>query len=439
MAVTRGKLRAVVCLCAMALPSPIMAQSNKADEPGGRSGDRLKMVVVLSRHGVRSPTWTQARLNSYSSLPWPEWSIPPGNLTTRGFELLKRFGNFDRASLAKAGLFDAQGCAYSGSVYIWADTDQRTRESGRALAAGLFPNCPPAVHGLAEGENDPIFHPAAGVVSPEDVNKAFAEFEKRVGNQPAIDTSELLKQMQRVLLGCSPQADCTPKRNPEIKLPDAPTAARRGKGDHLVDLQGPLPLASTFSEDFLLEYADGMPPESVGWGKIDEAQIRRFLGLHTAYFDLMHRTRALAGIEASNVLLHIERSLQQAVERKAVANAVGNPADRLVVIVGHDTNLAGVSELLDLHWTLDGRKDDTPPGTELAFELWQTSQGAYSVRVTIAMQTLLQMRQVSDLTFKAPPAREVLTLDGCSSNSHGCAWEDFVRIAAIATNKTKAP
>ena len=433
MALTRGKLLAVTSLCAVTLQPLMMGQTARASEPGGHAEDRLKMVVVLSRHGVRSPTWTQARLNGYSSLPWPQWSTPPGNLTTRGSELLKRFGSFDRAFFAKAGLFDAQGCADGANVYIWADTDQRTQESGRELAAGLFPNCPPAVHGLTEGENDPIFHSASDA-SSVDVSKAFAEFEKRVANQPATDTTELLKQMQRVLLGCSPQADCTPQRNPEIKLPEAPTAARNGKDDHLVDLQGPLPLASTFSEDLLLEYADGMPPESVGWGKVDAAQIGRFLGLHTAYFELMHRTPTLARIEASNMLLHIERTLQQAVERKQVAGAVGNPGDKLVMLVGHDTNLAAISELLGLHWTLDGRNDDTPPGTELAFELRQTPKGAYSVQVTITMQTLLQMRSMSDLTFAAPPARKELTLPGCSSNSHPCAWEDFMRIAGASTN-----
>jgi len=435
---TRGELLAVACLCAVTLPSLTTAQAARGAQPGGHAEDRLKMVVVLSRHGVRSPTWKQDRLNGYSSLPWPQWSVTPGNLTTRGSELLKPFGSFDRAFFARAGLFDAQGCADGASVYIWADTDQRTQESGRALATGLFPNCTPAVRGLKEGENDSIFHSASDA-SAADGRKAFAEFETRVAKPPAGDTTELLKQMQRVLLGCLPQADCTPQRTPEIKLPDAPTAARRGKGDHLVDLQGPLPLASTFSEDLLLEYAEGMPPESVGWGKVDEAQISRFLGLHTAYFDLMHRTPALAKIEASNLLLHIERTLQQAVQQKAVAGAVGNPGDKLVVRVGHDTNLAGVSELLGLHWTLDGRNDDTPPGAEFAFELWQASKGAYSVQVTITMQTLLQMRNLSELTFVAPPAREVLPLPGCLSNSHRCAWEDFARIAAMEGKKTEGP
>ncbi len=198
MASTRGELLAVACLCAVTLPSLTTAQAARGAQPGGHAEDRLKMVVVLSRHGVRSPTWKQDRLNGYSSLPWPQWSVTPGNLTTRGSELLKPFGSFDRAFFARAGLFDAQGCADGASVYIWADTDQRTQESGRALATGLFPNSTPAVRGLKEGENDSIFHSASDA-SAADGRKAFAEFETRVAKPPAGDTTELLKQMQRVL------------------------------------------------------------------------------------------------------------------------------------------------------------------------------------------------------------------------------------------------
>ena len=61
MAITRGKVLTVACLCALALQSP-MAQTTKAPDPGDNLEDRLKMVVMLSRHGVRSPTWTPARL-----------------------------------------------------------------------------------------------------------------------------------------------------------------------------------------------------------------------------------------------------------------------------------------------------------------------------------------------------------------------------------------
>ncbi len=409
------------------------AQTTAREEFRGSDHDKLKLVVVLSRHGVRSPTWTPDRLNAYSSLPWPTWSAQPGYLTVHGFELMKLFGAYDRASLANSGLFAAQGCSAASDTYIWADTDQRTLESGKALAAGLFPGCAAPVHSLSEGENDPLFHPAAAANDSADAGRVFAEFSKRVAALQVSQYSGLLTQMNRVLLGCKPDADCTLLRPPGVRLIESKNGVTRGKGDHFVTLQGPIAQASSFAEDFQLEYAEGMPPQSVGWGKVNEAQVVKFITLHTIYFDLMHRTHSLARIEASNMLNTITRTLQQGVEGKAVAGAVGAPGNKLVILVGHDTNIGPIAALLGLNWILDGRADDISPGTELAFELWQTPKGAYRVNVAVTMQTLRQMREAQSLTTANPPARQVVTPPACGRQTTACSWEEFRKLADAVT------
>jgi 4-phytase/acid phosphatase len=416
----------LLCICAFA-GKPAVSQAPSG--PQTHNGDQLKLVVILSRHGVRSPTWTQDRLNSYSSQPWPTFSVAPGLLTSRGFTLVRQFASFDRQELAAKGLFSAAGCEAAASSYIWADTDQRTMETGRAFAEGLFPGCATPVHGLAEGENDPIFHATAGGVQPAEADRAFAQLSERVGKREDAHESELLHEMQQVLLGCAPKDDCAPAHPPQTPLLGTPAAVVRGKGDRIVDLQGPLPTASTLAEDFLLEYADGLPMNQVAWGHVDEAQLRRLLALHSDYFELIHRTPALAQLEASNMLSHIAHTLQQAVDRTAVTGAVGPVGTKLVVLAGHDTNLAGVASLLGVHWTLDGREDDTPPGTELSFELWQNAGGTYSVRVAVAMQTLHQLREMEPLTRGTPPAQEMLTLPACKTGLKSCPWDNFRAIA----------
>jgi 4-phytase/acid phosphatase len=138
-------------------------------------------------------------------------------------------------------------------------------------------------------------------------------------------------------------------------------------------------------------------------------------------------------MEASNTLNTIARTLQQGVEGKAVAGAVGAPGNKLVLLVGHDTNIGPISALLGLHWNLDGRPDDISPGTELAFELWQTPQGAYRVKVTVTMQTLRQMREAQALTPANPPARQVITPQACGGETSTCSWEKFREFADAAT------
>jgi len=261
----------------------------------------------------------------------------------------------------------------------------------------------------------------------------FAEFSTRVADAPASQYSGLLAQMNRVLQGCDPDADCTPARPPENPLLEGKNRALRGKGDHIVTLDGPLAQASTFSEDFQLEYTEGMPPQSVGWGKVDEAQVIKFISLHSVYFDLMHRTPSLARMEASNTLNAITRTLQQGVEGKAIAGAVGAPGNKFVLLVGHDTNIGPISALLGLHWNLDGRADDIAPGTELGFELWQTPRGAYRVKVTVTVQTLRQMREAQELTSVNPPVRQVVIPPACGSETSVCSWDEFRRVADAAT------
>ncbi len=63
--------------------------------------------------------------------------------------------------------------------------------------------------------------------------------------------------------------------------------------------------------------------------------------------------------------------LQQAVTGKQVPGALGELGDRAVILVGHDTNLANIAGMLNLNWLIDGRRDDTPPGGALVFELWE--------------------------------------------------------------------
>ncbi len=395
---------------------------------------QLKMVVILSRHGVRSPTWTQARLDSYSALPWPKWAVAPGDLTSRGHELVRLFARYDRTALAQKGLLAPQGCADAPHTYIWADTDERTMETGRALTEGLFPGCAVEVHSLAAGESDPLFHPTAHGVGPAQADAAFAEFSARAKVAADPRQPALIEELQQVLLGCAPKSPCAPAHVPEMRLVEGAVAQGnpvRGKGDRVVDLDGPLAPASTLAEDLLLEYADGMAMQQVGWGHVDEDRLRSLLALHSDYFDLMHRTPAMAKLEASNMLSHIVRTLQQGVEQRPAAGALGPPGSKLVMLAGHDTNLAGVAALLGLHWDLDGRKDDTPPGTELAFELWQDASGSYSVRVTVAMQTLRQLREMTPLSLAAPPAHQDLTRQVCPASA--CSWDSFRQTADAAT------
>jgi 4-phytase/acid phosphatase len=208
-----------------------------------------------------------------------------------------------------------------------------------------------------------------------------------------------------------------------------------GKGGSLADVTGPLNTASTLAESLLLEYTNGMNGSDLGWGRLNEANLRQVMALNTAYFDLTRRTPYSARVRGSNLLSHVLDSLRQAESGKPVPGALGNPGDAVLFVVGHDANLSNVSGMLGLSWLVPGyQRDDTPPGGALVFELWRTASGAYTVRTYYTVQSLEQMHQATPLSLSSPPERAPVFLPGCSSATEGfaCDWPAFERSVATA-------
>lgn len=423
------KTFAPLALAALSIPwgaGAVLAQGT----PG--SGGELKFIVIVSRHGVRPPIVSNDQINPYSAEPWPQWDVPPGYLTAHGRTLMKLFGAYDRAQFARAGLFSPTGCADAEHVYFWADTDERTIETGRALAEGMLPGCAVEVHSAAAGTHDPLFSPLAAGVGHPDSDLAAAAMSGRIGGHPEallVAYRPALETMQQVLLGCQPGGKCPPEgktvKQSFLELPMSLGPAMGG----LAEMRGPLATASSLAEDFLLEYTNGMEGKDLGWGRLTESNLRQMMSLHVAYTDLVRRTPLIGRTSASNLLSHVVKAMEQAVTGKAVPGAIGRAGDRALVIVGHDGNLSNIQGTLNLTWLIPGyQPNDTPPGGALIFELWrQPASGEYSVRTYYTVQTLEQMRKAVPLTLDAPPAKATVFVPACSTAKEGspCDWKAF--------------
>src|SRR5579883_1944347 len=102
-------------LILVALSSGSAVQASPPDQ-----SSRLLMVVVMSRHGVRSPTHP-SQLNAYAGKAWPTWSnVKPGYLTPHGAVLMRQFGEAYRWWYGDALGLGSNGCPPGGSVFIWA-------------------------------------------------------------------------------------------------------------------------------------------------------------------------------------------------------------------------------------------------------------------------------------------------------------------------------
>ncbi|HWB82944.1 MAG TPA: histidine-type phosphatase [Bryobacteraceae bacterium] len=398
---------AILALAALLAAWPVSA--------AGGSHAELKYALIVSRHGVRSPTWDAARLNEYSAQPWPEWGVAPGEITARGRAGVKLMGAYYRDSFSKAGLLHTDGCRDVARIYIRADSGQRTRETGRAFAGSLLPGCQIPVATQQSGK-DPLFS-GVGKPDPELAAKAVRE---RLGPaaavlakyQPEFDALTWIltggKSAHRTVMSAAPD---------------------EGGDSGAAGIPRPLATASTLSEVFLLEYAEGLPPSALGWGRLTKEKLLQILELHTAYADVARRTPYLARARGSNLLAHILASLEQAMSGKPVTGALGQPDDALAILAGHDTNLSNLSGMLDLSWRIPGHApDDTPPESALIFSLWRDgAEGNWFVKLEFVTPSLDQMRHLDPLTLASPPARVPVTVPSCTAPrpDGGCTWPSF--------------
>jgi 4-phytase/acid phosphatase len=99
-----------------------------------------------------------------------------------------------------------------------------------------------------------------------------------------------------------------------------------------------------------------------------------------------------------------------------------------VIYSGHDTDVASVSGLLHLKWSLPDLPDnDTPPAGALIFELWGgVTPETQSIRLYYVHQTLMQLRTLEPLSLKNPPNMVELKLPGCTQP---CPFTEFQTIA----------
>ncbi len=400
----------------------------------------LRYIVILSRHGVRSPTAKAEDLNRYSAEPWPDWGVPPGMLTPHGREQMKIIGAWDRAYLAQQSLLPPSGCESAKYVLVWSDADTRSRESAAALIEGLLPGCREVTaQSRPAGEIDPLFDPFDSEIGPPDQKLAAAAALGQIGGRPEA-LLELYRpafeQLERVLLGCVPGRECRSGDFTKRSVIMEPIVLLSGRGNAAIEFSGAVRTGSSLAENLLLEYLNGFQGKDLGWGRLNASNLQEIMRLHTAYADLERRTPYIARARGSNLLSRILFSLEQAQSGKPVKGALGKADARVLLLMSHDVNASNISGMLGINWLLPGDQPCDPvPGGALVFELRQSrASGHYTVRTYYTAPSREQTRNATALTSDNPPLRAPIFVPGCgtSSGTFDCDWPKFEEIARAA-------
>lgn len=436
----------------------------------------LKQVVVLSRHGVR--TATQSGNDNQAANPWPVWVEPSNFLTPTGGLFMQALGRIYSKTYFEL-VFRGAPCPAAGSVYVWADNVERTVETAQSLLKGFNPaGCATIpVKFLLSSKTDPLFHPVTaeakdfpapgslpGVLPSSPGQGAAAVVATIAGQGPSsmqlasifhgLGDTNFINEFAAIekALGCSP--GCVQS------LPIAITAGADGSTSQ----SGSLATASSASEAFMLEYADGWPPNQIAWGNLGsdptaiQANLELMLNLHVDAYKLVQRNPVVGAMQASNLANEVVQIFNQTAKvpgpcpqaqtpctpcpQKVVEGAELCPPSTapLVFIVGHDTNIGTLGGMLGMGWDLTPYglpADDMPPGGALVFELWQSSppSAKWSVIGRFFTPTMQGFGDAPACTSN--PTRCVgvsqVTFAGCT-NPNACTLGEFQAVVQKQSN-----
>ncbi|HTU70300.1 MAG TPA: hypothetical protein VMF11_08240 [Candidatus Baltobacteraceae bacterium] len=348
--------------------------------------DTPVFAIVVTRHGVRSFTHTPA------GYTWPDWApVQPGYLTEHGYREITHLGRFYHAYFASIGLpLDCR----SRATYVYADLDQRTLETARALIAGACgsPGALPMYHDAqtGPGARDPLFE---GLKRPRSRKAAPPS---ALVAQHAADFAALQSLLDAQCNGTCPPVTSEPN---------------------------PIDTGSTYAESLFLEYAQCGPA-------FDRRKLAGAMRVHVLEYDVNSRPPKDSHARGGNLFAHIVGLLE---EKAGIAHpgvTVPNVMhDNVAFISGHDTQLGALGGILDAHWPLGNGlvADDMPPGGALIFELYRTAAGAYRVRLRFAYETLAQFRSKDALPSGI--AFSPVYFAGCTGRDCSAPLARFVTLA----------
>lgn len=368
--------------CALLLAlAPTLFLTGCSGDRGVSSGPVLEKIVLLSRHGIRSPTASPAALRDKTGFDWPQWSVAPGEMTPHGAEALGAMVQVVRTHYQNLGFSPLRSC--SNMVRIWADgADHRTQQTGQVWAQGLAPECHVSAQWQEQGA-DPVYNAiAAGREAPQkqETEQAFASV------QPVARTPEVQRGLQALQALMAPKA-CQDTGRKAWCLRDTPVLEWKKTEPHLA---GAVARGGMAAESLLLLYAQGFPAEVFGSGKADvPALLKTVMPVHEAESLLLRRLPVVA--RARNGVM--AQSIRAFLADRPVADIPGvTPSTRLLVLAGHDTNQDAMAAIFGLSWTFDDQPDSTAPDTVLAFERWRYPDRHVEVRVRIFHQSLEELR-----------------------------------------------
>lgn len=390
-------------------PFILIAQQQRSKE--FKEKYKLKEVVILSRHNIRSPLSTNgSELSKLTPHEWNNWSSASSELTLKGGVLETMMGQFFRKWLIDAGLFKENHVPTSDEVNIYANSMQRTIATAHYFASGFMPVANLHVnHRFLPSKMDPVFFPKLTKVSDSFKAEALKQIALMGGKKGIVGINEALKPSYDIVAKVLDLKDSPACKSGETCAFDNYNTQIIFNLDDEPRMKGSLKLANSASDAFILQYYEEADAKKAAFGHdITLADWEKIAKIKDVYGDVLFAAPIVAVNVAHPLLVYMNDELN-AKNRK------------FTFLCGHDSNIASVNAALGVEeYSLPNSiEKKTPIGSKVVIEKWEDAQGNEFIAMNLVYQSTWQLRNLQMLSLDNPPMVFPLKLKGLQLNPDG--------------------
>ena len=396
---------------ALLLLCPLLAMGQLQRSEAFKNQYKLKEVVILSRHNIRSSLSVNGSvLQKMTPHQWIKWSAAPSELTLRGGALETIMGQFFRKWTVNEGLFTENAVPTVDEVNFYANSMQRTIATAQYFSSGFMPVANLYInHRFTPSKMDPVFFPALTKSSEAFKAQALREIAAMGGKKGIVGINEGLKDSYQLIEKVLDLKHSPACQSGEVcAFDDYNTQLKLEKGDE-PNMKGSLKFANSASDALILQYYEEADPVQAAFGqKLTNADWEKIAKVKDVYGDVLF-TAPIVAVNVAHPLLVYMKDELNAKNRK------------FTFLCGHDSNIASVNAALEVEeYSLpQSIEKKTPIGSKLVFEKWVDKAGKEFVAVNIVYQTTEQLRNVALLNLENPPVVFSLKLKGLQANADG--------------------
>lgn len=408
---TMRKLNSLLLLLILTIICPALAQAQLQRSEAFKGKYKLKEVVILSRHNIRSPLSTNGSvLSKMTPHEWTNWSSAASELTLRGGVLETEMGQFFRKWTIETGLFKDNYVPTVDEVNVYANSMQRCIATAQYFSGGFMPVANLRVnHRYVPSKMDPIFFPRLTKSTEAFRTEAMKQINAMGGKEGLVGINKSLKESYDLIAKVLDMKQSEYYKKGEIKdFVDNDTQITLELNQE-PGMKGSLKNANSASDAFILQYYEEPDGMKAAFGhKLTTEDWTKIAKVKDVYGDVLFTAPIVAVNVAHPLLQYMYDEL--------------NDKDRkFTFLCGHDSNIASVDAALGVEeYSLPNSiEKKTPIGSKLVLEKWVDTAGKAYIAVNLVYQSTDQLKQMSLLDLQHAPQVFSLKLKGLNQNTDG--------------------